>query len=133
MPYKEPEMRRYYWRCKSRKRAHGKNWRQIYVDCDRMCQWRNEDGELCGSMDGLEFHENFGEDHNGDGRMQQRLLLCYYHHYLYHMEYGYGVNNCQPNISKLKEDVFFEIERAGSYKKWLEKYGLIESNGHGEL
>uniref|UniRef100_A0A6M3XJ80 HNH endonuclease n=1 Tax=viral metagenome TaxID=1070528 RepID=A0A6M3XJ80_9ZZZZ len=96
-----------------------------------MCQWRDEEtGEICGSVKSLEFHEPFGEDHNGDGRMQQRILLCWYHHYIYHMG---DITRGQPKKSKLTEDISYEIDKENDLAGWMKKYGLVKKNENGTM
>lgn len=102
---------------------HG-NWRQIVIDCLGMCVYL-EDGELCGQVEYLEFHEIFGEDKYTQGKMQQRVLLCLTHHAAVDGAHS-GVEN-RINKSMLMEDVSLEILLCGSYQNWIEKYNLNDS------
>lgn len=119
MPYKDREAQRAFWRRTYRRRRHG-NWRQVYVDCDGMCQFP-VNGGVCGAVDDLEFHEQFGE--NGDGRMQQRILYCNSHHDEVHNDVTINERH-YPTM--LQADVGAEIEDAGGYRAWLDKFGLKE-------
>lgn len=123
MPWKDPtsDIARLRRRCRDRNRIHS-NWRQVYVDCAGQCINPLPEGGYCAKDEHLEFHENFGEDHNGDGRMQERVLLCPYHHGLHHPT-NYNVE-FNPKKSKLTEDVQMEIELAGGMEAWAEKYNL---------
>lgn len=105
---------------------HG-NWRQTYVDCGGICQGRI-DGGICGNTELLELHEHFGECKNGSeneqAKLQQRVLLCFTCHKDYHE--GYAHLNERRYVSKIHEDVAFEIAVAGGYQEWIRKYGLID-------
>jgi len=126
--YKDPELRRMSHRCSVRKHRHG-NWRQTYIDCAGICVARVNGGEVCGAVRGLELHEQFGENgQRNDPRFQVRMLLCNFHHAMVDDHYHQSsFISDQPNPSLLAEDVSKEIELAGSYKDWLEKYKLDDS------
>lgn len=115
MPYANNLFNQLKKRNYHRTRRHG-NWRQTWIDCGGMCVWKECSGEVCGEVMGLEFHEAFGEDHKGDGRMQQRILLCRRHHDMAHPQLS--VNTTRP-YSRLNEDVQAEILLCGSYERWL--------------
>ena len=113
----------------TRKARHG-NWRQTYIDCMGMCIARvNGDDIPCGATEGLELHEEWGE--NGDksrGKFQHRMLLCNLHHSLLEdrvHQAEFMLNQYRP--SQLQEDASLEIMLAGGYVKWVEKYGLDDS------
>jgi len=117
MGYKDKEIQALIRRAGMRSKRHG-NWRQIVIDCGGICV-------RCSSSGYLEFHECFGEDHNGDGRMQQRILLCPDCHQDHHPN---NYNVCSnPKKSKLMDDVNAEIRRCGSYSLWLAYYMLDDS------
>tara|TARA_Y100000310_G_C20159089_1_gene568309 strand:- start:64 stop:423 length:360 start_codon:yes stop_codon:yes gene_type:complete len=115
------ELKKLQSRGRLRKFRHG-NWRQIYVDCNGICQFPE-----CSVIDGLEFHEFFGEvKTDGEHKFQQRVLLCTDHHA--EVE-GRNVQDMILNHyyrSMVAEDITLEIYLAGSYKKWLERYNLNE-------
>lgn len=127
MPYLAQEMQTYANRCCMRTRRHG-NWRQIYIDCDGMCQGAIEDGTICGEQDTLEFHEMFGEDRNGEGKMQLRILLCNGCHRL---QPHHHCVNPRRYPSMLQDDIAFEIAREGSIDGWMERYNLHFKDGSG--
>ena len=121
MPYSDPDYHRFMTRTRVRSKRHP-GWRQTFVDCNGECQWR-VNGSICRERDTLEFHEQYGEDHNGDGRFQQRILYCNAHHNEAHNDVEV---NDRRYASKLQEDVCIEVEIVGGYRQWLEKYGLKE-------
>lgn len=127
MPYKLHETQTYASRCCMRDKRHG-NWRQIYIDCDGMCQGVLAGDAICGEQDTLEFHEMFGEDHNGEGKMQIRILLCNDCHRL---QPGHAYVNERRWPSKLQADIAFEIAREGSVEAWVERYDLHAKDGSG--
>jgi hypothetical protein len=124
MPYANPEIGKMLRRNHLRS-LRLPSWRQVYINCGGMCNFILPDGSLCGSAQMLEFHEQFGEDHNGDGRMSQRVLMCSKHHNDMHPE-RYNVEH-NPNHSMLTEDIEMDMQRLGGYTKWIEKYGLDDS------
>ena len=129
MPYKSLELRRLVSRGAVRTSRHGK-WRQTYIDCLGMCVARVNGSEYpCSTVDELEFHEMFGENgHRNDPKFQQRILLCNFHHSLIE-DRGHQATfqDMQYHISCLTADVDREIELAGGYQKWVEKWGLDDS------
>ena len=125
MPYKNLERRALARRGYVRTYRH-KNWRQVYIDCDGMCQFP-VDEVVCGVMEFLEFHEPFGElEVNGlEVKFQQRVLLCPDHHA--EVE-GFDVQDLikgQWQGSMLQGDVALEIALCGSVEQWLDRYALI--------
>lgn len=118
MPYKDKEFHQYCRRVWRREQRHP-GWRQVFVDCDGMCQWAM-DGGVCGEVEKLEFHELFAEDKKGDGRMQKRILYCIAHHFEAHQ----GIVNERHHPGKLQEDVAYEMKRCGGLAPWMVKYGL---------
>lgn len=113
---------RYLRRVERRAERHG-NWRQVYLDCMGMCQYPVEEGVVCGELDSLEFHEQFGESKKGELKLQQRVLLCNYHHWSIH---GEKWCNKRHYPSMLQTDVQVEIKLCGSLANWIEHYNLIE-------
>lgn len=122
MPYANEDVAKLCRRNYNRTVRHG-NWRQIYVDCQGMCQYSENGNDICGETRSLEFHEIFGEDKKQEGKMQQRILLCEYHHSLFE---GHDLVKNRYYPSMLSEDVSLEVLLCGGWKKWLEKYNLIE-------
>lgn len=116
------ELKRYRDRVKHRKFRHN-NWRQVYVDCCGMCQFPVGDDAVCSETDSLEFHEIYGEAKNGEVKLQQRVLLCNYHHYSIH---GEKWVNERHYPSMLQFDVELEILACGSYRDWLDYFNLID-------
>lgn len=113
------ERRRYLNRTQKRKYKHGENWRQIVVDCGALCV-------NCFSLESLEFHEPFGENHNSNPKFQSRVLLCSKCH---SKEHGEMFARRFVHKSHLLEDVAFEMEQCGGYNKWIKKYNLIDRFG----
>lgn len=111
--YKDRKVQAWRNRCAKRTYRHG-NWRQVFIDCGGACAH-------CGSFTLLEFHEQFGEDHKGDGKMQQRLLLCNSCHK--EEEQHWNVNGRRHN-SLVCEDVQAEIDWCGGMDAWAERYSL---------
>ncbi len=119
-----PSRERYNFQARMRKRAyrHGKNWRQVYVDCGGMCV-------SCYAVDTLEFHEPFREDKMGWGVFQSRVLLCYdCHHEETRLQGFVNMKNTKP--SQLAEDVNIEIIMEGGYDEWIERYNLVDRFGY---
>lgn len=83
----------------------------------------------CGETKNLEFHEVFGEDHKGKGKMQMRELLCPACHDKEHEGERIAPTE-NPNPSMLSEDVEEEMQMCGGLSSWAELYMLkIESFG----
>jgi len=122
MPYHNGEVAKLCRRNYNRTVRHG-NWRQVYVTCQGMCQYSENGNGICGETRYLEFHEIFGEDKKGEGKMQQRVLMCQYHHSLLP---GHDLVKSRYYPSMLSEDVSLEVLLCGGWKKWLKKYNLIE-------
>jgi len=118
----DPPVTRYIARVEKRAKRHG-NWRQVYLDCLGMCQFPIEEGVICGELEGLEFHEQFGEEKGEEVKLQLRVLLCNYHHWSVH---GEKWVNKRHYPSMLQTDVNIEIKLCGSLADWVEHYGLIE-------
>ncbi len=118
----DPIIVKYLDRVRKRDERHG-NWRQVFLDCMGMCQFPVDEGVVCGELEGLEFHEQFGEVKNGEAKFQQRVLLCNYHHFSVH---GDKWVNKRHYPSKLQTDVQIEILLCGSLQDWIEQYKLIE-------
>jgi len=112
------EKRKFQNRMSKRTFIHGKSWRQIFVDCGGMCL-------NCGGIDALEFHEPFGEDKHGWGRLQARVLLCHDCHMKIEHALLFG-NNPYVHISGLSCDVDAEILAEGGYNNWIKNHGLID-------
>lgn len=129
MPHKDPELRSLYNRGSVRTYRHG-NWRQTYIDCMGMCVARvNGDATPCGDIHGLELHETFGENgHCNDPKFQIRILMCNFHHALVE-DRGHQASFIleQYKPSRLPEDVSREIEIAGGYARWVERWKLDDS------
>ena len=119
---KDPDLVRYLDRLRWRDKRHG-NWRQVYLDCQGMCQFQVADGIPCGELEGLEFHEIFGEVKGGELKFQQRMLVCNYHHWSIH---GQKWVNVRRFPSMLQADVQLEMLLVGSLADWIEKYNLVE-------
>ncbi len=113
---------RYLYRVKDRNQRHG-NWRQVYLDCEGSCQYPIEEGAPCGELETLEFHAQFGEAKDEELKLQQRVLLCNYHHWSIH---GEKWVNKRHGPSMLQADVNAEILLCGSLANWIEYYNLIE-------
>lgn len=113
MPYADPAVRAYLTRCRKRRVRHG-NWRQTIADYGFLCG-------RCGAPEIADLHEPFGEDHNGDGKMQARIPLCYACH---EAEHG-GAVRPRPNGSLYLNDIQAEMDAfGGSMGRWAEKYGV---------
>lgn len=125
MGYKNLYLNAVSKRGSSRKKRHG-NWRQTFIDCGGMCVFK-ENGDICGETEELEFHEQFGEDHNGDGKMQQRILLCKYHHDI--VTDKLWKNRHQNMPTKLQLDVCVEMHLCGGYAGWIKRYKLNDTWG----
>lgn len=128
MPCKDPVRRGVYSRGATRSGRHG-NWRQTYIDCAGVCVARNGSGGVCGEVEGLEFHEIFGENgHRNDPKFQIRVLLCNHHHSLIEdrTHQSYFISSCYRH-SVLGADVQREIEYAGGYDRWIARWNLDDS------
>ncbi len=127
MPYKDPEIRKLIHRNSARDSVHW-NWRQIFIDCGGVCNYVDPETGLCGSIEQLEFHEQFGEDHKNEGRMQQRVLMCSPHHNHMHPERYHVEDN--PHKSLLFEDIQADIKRLGGSEAWAKRYDVdLSRNG----
>lgn len=112
------EKRKFQNRMAQRTFRHG-NWRQTYVDCGGLCL-------ICFTTDNLEFHEPFGEDKNGWGILQARILLCN----LCHDKEHYGVRERRYVFaSQLQVDVNIEVLLEGGYDNWIKNHGLMDRFG----
>lgn len=124
MPFKG-EDKRIWQRNRNREKRYGKNWRQIYVDCNGMCQGKDSefDGVVyCGEIDNLEFHEI----HDGEGRVVKVILLCTRHHDLApeHKD-GVTISHLSRHYpSMMQEDIQREIQECGGMDAWKSKYHL---------
>ena len=114
------ERRKFQQRMANRAYRHGKNWRQVVVDCGGMCL-------TCNIAKGLEFHELFGEDRHSLGKFQTRVLLCHDCHSLEHGEVFGGKRNIYP--SQLLEDVDAEMIAEGGYSNWIKNHSLVDQFG----
>lgn len=112
----------YHTRCAMRKQRHG-NWRQIYYDCDGMCQWREFDDSICGEVDYLEFHAPDGEGNDIEGVAKERVLICRTHHVEVH---GDRFVNERGYLPLLQEDIAYEIENLGGLAAWKKHYKIVE-------
>jgi len=91
-----------------------------------MCVFDVGDGIPCGELEWLEFHEPFGEEHQGEGRFQQRMLVCPNHHDQVHG--GKVYNGGFPTIlSCVAPDVDMEIRKCRGYWPWVKRYNLDPS------
>ena len=116
--YKDHEVQLIYLRNQARTRRYG-DWRQIYVSCDGMCGGLREDGSICGELEDLEFHDEFGKS-----GFKLVRLLCLRCHQKVH---GKRITlNPRHYHSRLQEDVEREIKECGSYKAWKSKYHLVD-------
>jgi len=83
----------------------------------------------CGEVDGLGFHDVWGEnDDPAKGKFQQRVLLCNLHHSLL----GGRARQTefilwQYRPSRLSEDVALEMMLEGGYANWVKKWRLDDS------
>jgi len=112
------------YRARTRQRDHRHpNWRQVYLDCNGMCQFPVREGVVCGEVDGLEYHEIYREVKENELRPQQRVLLCNYHHRSVH---GEKWVNERHYPSMLQFDISFEISLCGGLQAWIARFGLIE-------
>ena len=124
------EKRKFQNRMAKRSYKHGKNWRQVFVDCAGMCISKDEEGMPCGHTDGLQFHEPFGEDRLGWGILQARVLLCTHHHTLEHERlFGGEGDNWFIHPSCLDEDMDIEIQLHGGYDQWIKDFNLQDTFG----
>ena len=87
------------------------------MDCGGMCF-------KCYAVDGLEFHEPFGENKYGWGVFQNRILLCPDCHSAEHSEL-LGVDRLVLP-SMLTDDVDLEIYMEGGYDNWIKNHGLAD-------
>ncbi|KKM93072.1 hypothetical protein LCGC14_1212080 [marine sediment metagenome] len=126
MPYADTSQNLRVARNYKRGVRHGKNWRQIYVDCGGMCQGRLEDESLCGSVDGLEFHELYEGINEKKIKFQpdlRRTLLCATCH---GVEHGFSNGRYRGHRSYVAEDIDYEVRACGGVAKWMAKYGLVK-------
>ena len=95
------------------------NWRQVYYDCNGICQYPvSNEGELCGELDTLEFHEIY----DSEGKVIQIALVCLYHHQSIHD----GICNPRHFPSKLQIDIDIEMRLCSSLENWKAKYQITE-------
>lgn len=118
----DPVVLQYLHRVIHRDKRHG-NWRQVFLDCQGMCQYPIAESKICGELETLEFHEQFGEAKGEELKLQQRVLLCNYHHWSVH---GEKWVNPRHRLSMLQADVGAEVLLCGSLANWVEHYDLIE-------
>jgi hypothetical protein len=97
--------------------ARYSNWRQIYYDCNGMCQYPVNSDYVCGEMDGLEYHEMYEGD-----IVIKIALLCNYHHNSVHN----GIVNPRHYKSMLQTDIDIEVKLAGGVDNWKNKYNIVE-------
>lgn len=93
------------------------NWRQVYWDCNGMCQYPVENG-ICGEMKGIEYHEIY----NSDGDVSQIVLLCNYHHNSIHN----GIVNERRYQSMSARDIEIEMMLSGNADEWKKKFNIID-------
>jgi hypothetical protein len=106
-----------------RKHRHGEGFRQVFVDCGGSCV-------KCGSVDGLELHEPFGEDKKKEGKMQRRIVLCNECHRAEHPKHANGQMKLwefKPSI--LSDDMDLEIYLHGGVEEWIKDFNLIDRWG----
>ena len=139
------EKRLFQNRMAKRATKHGKNWRQVFVDCGGMCIAKDHRGNPCCEIEGLQFHEPFGEDKLGWGIMQTRVLMCPHHQAtLEHPGLFGGEENWYIRASQVSEDVAIEmmlvggleydtggtlVPARGAYDKWIKKFNLQDTFG----
>ena len=102
---------------------HGADHRQVWLDAGGTCELGRENG--CRTYRQLEYHEPFGEDHAGTGKMQTRTLGCLPCHagdHYYEYDEDFIKNRHKPSL--LYEDMMAEIAEAGSVDAWATRYSL---------
>ena len=116
---KVSEVRKFQCRMAKRTYRHGKNWRQVFINCGGMCI-------NCYKTEGLEFHEPFGENHNNWLKFQSRVLLCPSCH---SEEHGNIFREEARYIrrSQLSEDIDIEIMMHGGYNQWIKDFNLEDT------
>ena len=124
MPFKDIEVKRHYDRILHRDKRHP-GWRQTYLDYNGMCA-------ECGEIEGLEFHEPFGEDkgNNSGPKFQVRVPLCNPCHSDEHKKHGDRAFGERCGLSYLQADVKWEMEQAGGLEGWMVKFGLEPSKNY---
>lgn len=123
MPYTSRAMRQYIWRMKNRRLRHG-DFRQHYIDNGGMCQALLNDGAICATSEGLEYHAPLGEAQDGNGKFKYRTLLCNFCHVYVDDNAHRFTLNCQ--MSRLAEDIALEQSLSGGYQAWLKRFNLID-------
>lgn len=116
--------RRFYNRMNNRGRKHGRNWRQVWVNCGGMCV-------NCFDTENLEFHEPFGEERFRLGWLifQSRILLCTKCHDDEHADDLNLHHHRHTEQSRLTLDVDIEIMKHGGYKQWIKDFELQDTFG----
>ena len=119
--HKYPEFHYFRNRMYKRDMRHP-GWRQTAVNCGFMCYH-------CYSIDFLELHEPFGEDHWNEGRMQQRVLMCFdCHMEREHPTYYQNGWIHRIQMSKLADDIEIEIYVFHrNYDQWIKDFGLKDT------
>ena len=69
-----------------------------------------------------ELHDPFGEDHNGEGKMQIRIPLCSVCHVREHP--CWQNRNRHTSESKYLDDISAEIVSCGGYAEWVRHYHI---------
>lgn len=86
-------------------------------------------GSPCSETEGLEFHEMWGENHDGHrSKFSERVLLCSLHHALIEgraHQAEFILNQYRP--SRLQEDVNLEMLLEGGYRNWVKRWKLDDS------
>jgi hypothetical protein len=111
-------------RIRASKRSRHGNHRQVWLNAGGVCEMGRNGSGRCYAYRQLEYHEPFGEDHAGAGKMQDRHLGCLPCHAGDHPEYDPDFIKNRHKPSLLYEDIMAEITEAGSVRAWLDKYGL---------
>src|SRR4030067_2265453 len=110
------ERRLFQNRIAKRTFIHGRNWRQVFINYGGMC-YRGY------AVEGLEFHEPFGEDKYNWSMLQARILLCHDCHMNgIHQDMFNQDSYLRP--SRLSEDVSVEMLIHGGYDQWVKDFKL---------
>lgn len=125
MPFANEAHRLWYNRTFNRARNHG-DFRQVYIDNGGMCQALLNSGDICGSIESLEFHAPLGEQ-NGNGFKHRTILCSYCHCYVDDAAHRHACTRIGRNgqYSLLSEDIAYEIALCGGFDKWLVKFNLV--------
>ena len=125
MPYKDPHVRAYAQRICRRSIRHP-SWRQVAYDCGFVCVNAAEDEwwDTCEIDYNLEFHELFEENkkvNRETPKLQSRILLCRACHQLQ----GAFFPMNRGNVSRVLEDIDFEMLMLGGIARWKTIYKIV--------